>query len=94
MNKVCKYCQKEITKVTAAYKNGILRNECKPCRVIQNVKHKQKSPEDKLSDCETCGRRCTKKFSRAFCSDVCKFMAYIEKIGSCWIWIGAIKQDG
>lgn len=94
MNKFCKFCKEQITEVTAAYKLGKLRNECKPCRSKINVKYKQQSNEDKMVVCETCNKKCIRKFSRAFCSDICRFMGFIKEENDCWIWQGTIKQDG
>jgi len=46
--------------------------------------------------CEQCGKACKKKFSKAFCSDTCRFMFYKDKDATtdCWIWKGRIREDG
>lgn len=44
--------------------------------------------------CETCNIPCYKKYDRAFCSDMCRFMAYVDKQESCWIWKGFTNRKG
>lgn len=44
--------------------------------------------------CETCQIPCYKQYARAFCSDRCRFMAYVEKTNSCWIWNGTRNRRG
>lgn len=44
--------------------------------------------------CEYCNKLCYKKFYRAFCSPICKFMGYVEKTDSCWFWKGRKQDDG
>jgi len=95
VNKICKFCNKPITELTAAYKLGKLRNECKPCRSKINVKYKQLTDEQKSVPCEYCNTGCIKKFFRAFCSEKCRFMGFVKKEeNGCWIWQGTIKRDG
>lgn len=47
MQKICKYCKGCIIESNRSYKNGLLRNECKPCRVKNNVMHKRKHNKKK-----------------------------------------------
>lgn len=45
--------------------------------------------------CETCKTLCEKKYARAFCSDKCRFMAYVQKDeNECWIWTGTKRSRG
>jgi hypothetical protein len=48
----------------------------------------------KFHKCEHCGITCKKTFRRAFCSDKCRFLGYIDKKDDCWIWIGKVANDG
>lgn len=104
LNKKCKHCSIVLTPQNAAKKNKLYcRNECKKCRstsvwrsFVGNEKRKsymrgyvRKAGIVKKYNCETCGEFCYKKYRRAFCSDKCRFLSYIEKIDSgCWLWKG------
>jgi len=44
--------------------------------------------------CETCGKLCYKKYAKAFCSDKCRFMSYVKKTDSCWLWTGGKNRRG
>jgi len=85
------------------------RNECKPCnskRVIKNASkdvsrrrakatlYLRKSGRVKMYPCERCKNPCYKKYKRAFCTDMCRFMSYVTITDSCWIWIGAKNKRG
>ena len=109
LNKNCKVCDIELTTDNAAKKNSkYFRNECKKCRskavtisMVGNPK-RQKYMRDYIRKvgivqeypCETCNKLCYKKYERAFCSDMCRFMAYVDKQESCWIWTGAKNKQG
>lgn len=109
LNKKCKHCLLDLTSDTAAKKNAhYYRNECKKCRsksvtnyMIGNPK-RHKYMRDyirrvgivKQYPCETCGKDCYKKYARAFCSDKCRFMAYIDKQEECWLWTGNKNRRG
>lgn len=44
--------------------------------------------------CEICNTLCYKKYKQAFCSDKCRFMSYVEKTDSCWLWRGGKNRRG
>lgn len=44
--------------------------------------------------CKTCSNLCIKKYKHAFCSDKCRFLYYVDKQDSCWIWIGLKNKHG
>lgn len=109
LNKLCKYCTIDLTFDNAAKKNArYFRNECKPCRSKQvsrshigNEKRHayvrayiRKRGIVKQYPCETCSILCYKKYKRAFCSDKCRFMAYVAKQEECWLWIGPKNRKG
>jgi len=98
-HKICRYCQQLVKPETAAYKNGLLRNECKPCRARIAREYNKLNAADKLMPCQECTTPCVRKFAIAFCSEKCRFMGYIKKEQSegkniCWIWQGKKGQDG
>jgi len=48
----------------------------------------RKTGKVKEYPCEFCGSLCYKKYTRAFCSDKCRFLSWVEKTDYCWIWKG------
>ena len=109
LSKKCKDCLIDLTTNNAAKKNKIYyRNQCKKCRSknvikcsVGNVKrhlyineYMRRIGKVKQYPCELCSTLCYKKYARAFCSDICRFMAYVEKTDNCWLWKGAIKRGG
>lgn len=48
----------------------------------------------KKHPCLVCGFLCYKKYKDAFCSDKCRFLFFIDKQESCWIWKGALNRSG
>lgn len=99
INKICKFCNKQICAATASYKRNrfgtlCLRNECKPCRVVQNSRYKRFIKEEKQVPCEICQISCTKRFKKALCSTKCRFLSLVNKTEGCWIWKGSIHRDG
>lgn len=84
------------------------RTMCKPCH--SKVVMKSQVPSDKRRaymnaykrrvgiikkySCESCSNLCYKKYARAFCSDICRFIAYIDIQNECWIWNGAKNRKG
>lgn len=109
LNKNCKDCGINLTPEIAAKKNKTsYRNQCKKCRsksvsksFAGNDKRKayireylRRTGKVKKHPCETCGELCEKHYARAFCSDKCRFMAYVEKDGECWMWRGALNRRG
>lgn len=55
---------------------------------------KRKTGRVKEHPCLTCGRLCYKKYAKAFCSDVCRFMSYVKVTDECWLWTGAVNRKG
>lgn len=109
LHKKCKDCSIDLTIENAAKKNkNYYRNQCKKCRSknvakshVGNIKrhayineYMRKTGKVKQYPCESCSVLCYKKHARAFCSDMCRFMAYVEKTDSCWMWKGAINRGG
>lgn len=109
LNKRCKHCGKQLNTENAAKKNKLyFRNECKSCRsfhVTERYKgsdHKKeymKAYHDRTKDvqehpCITCSKSCIKKYELAFCSDMCRFMNYVNKTETCWIWKGSKNPTG
>jgi len=52
-----------------------------------------------MNVCETCFKECKKSFSKAFCSDRCRFLYYAQRYNDlpsydCWNWRGKIGRDG
>jgi len=109
LDKRCKDCSIDLTSDNASKKNKkYYRNQCKKCRSSQvskshvgNIKryayineYVRKIGKVKQYPCELCSILCYKKYARAFCSDKCRFMTYVEKFNDCWIWKGAINRGG
>ena len=109
LNKQCKNCQVQLTTENAAKKNAkYYRNECKPCRsnavvksMVGNPKrmayanaYNRRTGKVKEYPCEGCSKLCYKKYEKAFCSDMCRFMHYVDKQEDCWIWIGHKNNNG
>ncbi len=109
LNKKCKHCFLALTSENAAKKNAkYFRNECRKCRSAQVIKKNRGCPKRKvyanayarktgrvrMYPCELCGMSCYKKYAKAFCSDVCRFLSYVEKTNSCWVWKGAMHRKG
>jgi hypothetical protein len=110
INKICRDCKIELTTNNTAKKNKLYyRNWCKQCDVKKKYKQSCKNIEKrrlyannyarrvgrvKQYPCETCETLCFRKNSHPFCSDKCRFMSYIEKTDSCWIWKGGKFQVG
>jgi hypothetical protein len=109
LNKKCKDCLIDLTTDNAAKKDkNYYRKQCKRCRSksvskshVGNTKrhayinaYLKRTGKVKQYPCELCSTLCYKKYARAFCSDNCRFMSYVEKTDSCWIWKGTIKRGG
>lgn len=110
LNKKCKFCQLPLNFKNAAKKNRLYyRNECKKCRSQNVVKYNNGNLKRKLYmqeyvrrkgivktyPCETCNLQCYKKYARAFCSDKCRFLSYVQKVeDGCWIWRGTLTRRG
>lgn len=109
MNKKCKNCHIELTEINAARKSAkYFRNECKPCRsksVIKSMvgnptrqkyvrEYLRKTGKVKEYPCLSCGKLCIKKYEKAFCSDICRFMSFVDKVDGCWLWQGCKGRRG
>lgn len=109
LGKKCKSCSVDLTTENASKKNQKqYRGICRKCRSKSVTKYNTGNPKRcayinayarrkgivKQYPCETCHELCYKKCTRAFCSDKCRFMAYIEKKDSCWIWTGTKNRRG
>ena len=107
--KNCRHCNIALTTENAAKKNAeYYRNECKKCRSRSVVKSMVGNPKRqkyareyvrrngivKEYPCETCSVSCYKHYTRAFCSDKCRFLAYINKTETCWLWTGTKARRG
>lgn len=109
LSRNCKHCSLKLTTENAAKKNAkYYRNECRKCRSTAVTKNMMGNPKRhaymseyarrkgivKEYPCETCEIACYKKYKRAFCSDVCRFMAYVNKTETCWLWTGYKHTKG
>lgn len=95
-----KYCRKCEVVLTTDNRSG-KRLFCKPCRVLVVMEYKNNN-RDKVNarvrkwmhetgrvksyPCETCSIPCYKKYTRALCSDKCRFFSHIKKTDGCWMW--------
>jgi hypothetical protein len=109
IKKLCKSCQKELnSKNTEMVKSKYYRNICKKCRSKSVMEAAKANPNRKAyvrdyirrvgivkeHPCETCQKPCIKKYARAFCSDECRFLSYVDKQDLCWIWNGPKNRRG
>jgi len=109
LNRKCKTCLIDLTTDNAVKKNEkYYLSKCKKCRSkavskshVGNIKrhtyvnaYARRTGRVKQYPCETCATLCYKKYIRAFCSDKCRFMAYVEKMDSCWMWKGSVNRRG
>lgn len=93
----------------ASKKLQTFRAICKSCRVRNVVSYQQKNSAHrreyanqyarkvgkvKQYPCLTCQNLCYKKYAKAFCSDKCRFMHYVQITDSCWLWNGAKNNQG
>lgn len=85
------------------------RRICKPCRSKASMLYQRENAVDrrlyinsyvrktgkvKQYPCLTCLTLCYKVYAKAFCSTKCRFMSYVEKTETCWIWNGARNGRG
>ena len=90
-------------------KIGKRRSMCKPCRSKETVSYQKNNKparreyankyarnigKVKQYPCLTCSALCYKKYAKAFCSDKCRFMSYVNMTESCWLWIGTKNRSG
>lgn len=85
-----------------------IRSICKSCRSKQVMEGNKNNPKRKAYmnararklgivkqyPCETCSLLCYKKYAKAFCSVMCRFLSYVEKKADCWVWVGASNKRG
>lgn len=110
MTKYCKHCNVELNEINASKKNALYwRNECKSCRSKKVVSWQRDNKEKrnkyvnayvrrigrvKQYECETCHELCYKVYAHAYCSVKCRFLSYVKKLDSCWIWTGGKSRTG
>jgi HNH endonuclease/Sigma-70, region 4 len=85
------------------------RRICRKCRSRQVCEYQKQNYQKTLDrhfkwrrssglvkqyPCKTCETLCYKKYAHAFCSDQCRFMYYVEKTDTCWLWTGAKNRQG
>lgn len=103
-------CELTIHNAAKTYKKKeCYRSLCISCRTKQVTKQLTGNPKRheymrkyirrigkvKEYPCETCSALCYKKYARAFCSDKCRFMAYVNKDDTgCWLWTGSKLNKG
>ena len=106
--KHCSVDLTEFNIVKNGTRNGIVRykKECKPCYSKNVIKlysktdakrcyarnYLRKIGKVKEYPCQTCAQPCYKKYAKAFCSDKCRFLSYVDKQEYCWIWKGATNR--
>lgn len=105
----CKECKCKLTEENAAKKNRkYFRNICKKCRSKEVARYNTGNEKRKKYmrvyarrkgivkeyPCEYCDNLCYKKYKRAFCSDKCRFLSYVTKTKTCWLWTGAKIRRG
>ena len=105
MIKSCKKCNISLTNEIRSGKRLL----CKPCRVKVVVDYQRNNAPARRNyinerarrigkvrkyPCETCSSLCYKKYASAFCGDKCRFLHYVNKTDSCWIWSGNKNRRG
>ena len=110
MFKACKICTIQLNEDNAAKgPRNTFRRLCRPCRSKQVMDYQNKNRparrnyvnnwarqigKVKQYECLTCKALCYKKYALAFCSDECRFMHYVNKTSSCWLWVGPKNKGG
>lgn len=95
---------------THGIRNGKVRYQyrCKKCNIKRVISWAKGNPKKrtwaneyarkigkvKQYLCETCNSLCYKKYAKAFCSDLCRFISYVEIQDDCWLWIGPVNSKG
>lgn len=105
MEKLCKYCEIILNEANKCGR----RLCCKPCRSKKVIADEKKNPEKRRArinswarkigkvkeyPCEICLKPCIKKYSKAFCSDKCRFFSHVEVTAQCWFWTSAKNIRG
>lgn len=103
--KECKYCSISLCEINRAGKHL----QCRPCKSRNAIAHSAKNIEKRrkkavdwlrssgkviLHPCKTCSEPCYRVYAHAFCSAKCRFIFYIEKSDSCWLWRGGRNRSG
>lgn len=110
MEKRCRVCNLILdTTNSVIVKKKYTRSICRKCRSASVVEYdRNRAPEKrkyaneyarrigkvKEYPCEQCGKLCYKKYAKAFCSDQCRFLSYVEITDTCWLWTGGLKRRG
>ena len=110
MKKICRICNVILDSSNyIIVKKKYVRSICRKCKSRMAVENARKlgSLRRKYANeyarrvgrvreypCEQCGKLCYKKCSKAFCSDQCRFLSYVNVADSCWIWTGGINRRG
>ena len=87
---VCKACRSK--KQVHYHKN--MSEEKKNKRKAYMRSYLRATGKVKEYPCEYCGQLCYKKYAKAFCSDKCRFMSYVQKTNDCWLWMGSKTRGG
>lgn len=106
----CKVNIDEQNGVKKSSKSPYYRNICRGCRSQRVMAYHQGPGNSKRKEyasmrlkrlgivkeypCETCFMPCYKKYAKAFCSDKCRFMSYVNITDSCWLWTGGLNRSG
>lgn len=110
MFRKCKHCEIELTQENASKAYGtIYRRICKKCRSKNVMKYQKNTIEHRRAyknkhardigkvkqyPCLTCSTLCYKKYAKAFCSDQCRFMSFVNITETCWLWTGCTNYSG
>jgi hypothetical protein len=110
MEKFCRICKIILDETNSIIiKKKFTRNICRKCRSSSVVEYNRKravsrrkyaneyarrTGKVKEYPCETCGKLCYKVYAKAFCSDHCRFLSYVDTSGSCWLWTGGVNRSG
>lgn len=104
MFKFCKICSNELNESNWVKVSYGIRSRCKSCRSKQVMEYTKRNIEKrriymnkrarkigkvKQYPCKMCNKLCYKKYALSFCSDICRFMNYVDSSSDCWIWKGA-----
>lgn len=107
--KKCNCELNEETAAQAYSKSGKYRATCRKCRSKESMVYVSNNREKRQAymrsyirkigrvkqfPCEVCTALCYKKYTKAFCSDKCRFMSYVKITDACWIWTGAKTRQG
>jgi len=102
LNKICNKCNINLTTTNAVKRENFkYKNICKPCYNKYKSNHNKNIQRiDRLKtfvECENCNEYCINRKGRAFCSLICKFIAYIDTWSNkngCWLWTSKLDKEG